>query len=147
MFFPNYIYGYIEPRPEHPKFGIVRYSGSDQVGGKRMKNFAKHDHGKVGPWIEELALDGLKPKIIILCQTSLAGAELFVLEDELCLTYDTFNDLNDLRPGVWPPNTKGKKLGPPSEEHRAKIAAANKGKQTLRANLSLKNIEQKFCSK
>src|SRR5271169_6346296 len=112
MKYPNIIYGYIEPRKDHPKSGKIRYTGSDQRGGERMMDFAGHDHGYVGPWIKELRAEGLVPEVVILCQTNWVKKDLFELENNIGVAYDTFNDLNFLKAGVFPPNMKGTKWTP-----------------------------------
>ena len=59
----NLIYGYVEPRREHPKFGKIRYVGSGKTDHRPNDYLPGHDFGIVGPWIRKCG--GFVPWILI----------------------------------------------------------------------------------
>lgn len=113
------VYGYADPRD-----GALRYVGKSSTGLTRLKQFGSHGH-RCGNWIKKLATQGLRPKILVLDALSpdasaedLNGAEVYAIRKYRRLGCDLTN-LTDGGDGPM----RGRKF---SDEHKAKIAAANR---------------------
>lgn len=155
MKIPNYIYAYIEPRPRHPKFRLVRYTGKGETE-KRLLDFKAHNHGDVGPWIEELITEGYRPGYQILEVTKLTGEKIFKLEEDWTNLYRSIGQ-SDLNVAThWPPNTAGKPLSPERRQQISSIGtqrtSPKKGKSLhegirIKMSVSHQNPSENICNK
>lgn len=128
----TFIYALIDPRTRE-----IRYIGKADKPVQRLRVHlceSRTEQHHCARWIRSLAKGGLKPKIQIIdevsrCEWQAAeAAYIAYFKEEGC-------DLTNISPGgdgigsgpLHP--LFGKKTGPPSPEHRAKISAALKGKK------------------